>query len=76
MEINGWGAAVISILRSSIEVGKEVKTVNYVNYELSGDRWLAGSGLRITLGDVRVTLGDWDINRNHRYVHRNPGLPN
>ena len=57
LEINGWGAAVNFGLRSSIEVGKEVKTVNYVNYEFSGERWLAGSGFRVTLGDV-------DINKN------------
>jgi hypothetical protein len=40
----------------------EVKTVNYVNYEFCGERWLAGSGIRVTLGDVRVTLGDGNIN--------------
>ena len=35
LEINGWGAAVISILRSSIGVGEEGKIVNYVNYEVT-----------------------------------------
>jgi hypothetical protein len=39
VEINGWRAAVISILRSSIEVDKEVKTVNCVNYEFSAERF-------------------------------------
>ena len=38
----------------NIEVGKEVKTVNCVNYEFSGERWLAGSGFRVTLGDVDI----------------------
>ena len=45
--------------KSFIEVREEVKMVNYVNYEVgesSGERWLAGSGFRVTLGDV-------DINR-------------
>ena len=40
-----------------IEVREEVKTVNYVNYEVgesSGERWLAGSGFRVTLGDVDI----------------------
>ena len=31
--------------------------MNYVNYEVresSGERWLAGSGFRVTLGDVDI----------------------
>ena len=43
-----------SLWEGDIEVGKEVKTVNCVNYEFSGERWLAGSGFRVTLGDVDI----------------------
>jgi hypothetical protein len=49
--------ALFSILRSSVEVSDVVKTVNYVNYELSGRHWLAGSEVRVTLGDVGINTG-------------------
>jgi hypothetical protein len=48
--------ALFSILRTSVEVSNNVvKTVvNYVNYELSGEHWLAGSEVRVTLGGVGI----------------------
>jgi hypothetical protein len=30
------------------------KTMNYVNYEFSGERWIAGSDLRVPFGDVDI----------------------
>jgi hypothetical protein len=46
--------ALFSILRSSVEVSNVVKMVNYVNHELSGEHWLAGSDVWVTLGDVGI----------------------
>ena len=37
-----------------IEVGKEVKAVDYMNYEFSGERWLAGSDFQVTLDDMDI----------------------
>jgi hypothetical protein len=53
--------ALFSILRSSVEVSDVVKMVNYVNYELSGEHWLAGSDVRVTLGDLRINTLVWHV---------------
>jgi hypothetical protein len=37
-----------------VEVSDVVKTVNYINYELSGEHWLAGSDVRVTWGDLGI----------------------
>jgi hypothetical protein len=46
---------------SCVEVDEVLQTANYVNYDFSGERWLAGSGcLQISVGVVNVNTTQYE----------------